>query len=245
MYNTGKRVSISRVLEKVYRDYPFEDILWGDVIEWVSEGINLLGVAPSYEDKVSKELVLNNGRVELPCDVMYIKGVRDFNTHEVLIRSFDQFHLSNFFRCEEEEIAECEDYYQDRNTYTTNNNFLFTSYEEGSLEIAYKAMHTDKDGLPTIPDDDKYIRAMVSYVAERIAHKMYWQDKVSEAKMNKAERDRDWAFGSAKMKMVIPDFDQMESWKNAFLRLIPNVNQHGKSFKNLSQPSKQRNHNSH
>ena len=245
MYNTGKRVSINRVLEKVYRDYPFEDILWSDVIEWVAEGINLLGVAPSYDDKISKELVLVNGRAELPCDAMYIKAVRDFDTGESLIRSFDQFHLSNYFRCADENVSSCEDYCQSLNTYTTNNNFIFTSYDTGSLEISYKAMSTDEDGLPTIPDDDKYIRAMVTYVAERVAHRLYWQDKITEAKMNKAERDRDWAFGSAKMKMVIPDFDQMESWKNGFVRLLPNINQHASGFKNLSQPSRQKNHNSH
>lgn len=244
MYNTGKLVSIKRVIEKVYRDYPFTDIQWGDIIEWVAEGINLLGVAPSYIDKVSKPIVLTNGRGELPCDMMYIKMVRDFDTQEILVRSFDQFHISNYYRCEDEQAASTEDYCHPLNTYTTNDNFIFTSYDEGSLEIAYKAMPTDEEGLPMIPDDDKYIRAMVTYVAERIVSRLYWQDKMSEGKLRKAEQDRDWAFGSAKDKMLIPDIDQMESFKNSLVRLIPNFSAHSSGFKFLSQPSQQRNHNS-
>jgi hypothetical protein len=245
MYNTGKLVSIKRVVEKVYRDYPFTDIQWADIIEWISEGINLLGVAPSYIDKVSEELTLVNGRAELPCDVMYIKGVRDFETQEVLIRSFDQFHSSNYFRCSDEQVATHEDYCHPVNTYITNSNFIYTSYDEGSLEISYKAMPTDEDGLPMIPDDDKYIRAMAAYVAERIITRQFYQGKVAAGILQHVERERDWAFGSAKNKMVIPDMDGMEAWKNGFLRLIPNFSAHSASFKFLSQPSQQRNHNSY
>lgn len=244
MYNTGKLTSIKRVIEKVYRDYPFTDIQWSDIIEWVAEGINLLGVAPAYIDKVSKEVVLTNGRGELPCDIMYIKMVRDYDTQEVLVRSFDQFHISNYYRCEDEQAASTEDYCHPLNTYTTNDNYIFTSYDEGSLEIAYKAIPTDEDGLPMIPDDDKYVRAMAAYVAERILTKQFYQGKVAAGILQHAERERDWAFGSAKDKMLIPDIDQMESWKNGWVRLIPNFSHHSAAFKFLSQPSQQKNHNS-
>jgi len=254
MYNTGKRVSVKVVFEKIYRDYGFNtEIVWADVIEWIAEAINLLGVAPAYEDKVSDKLKLDNGRVELPCDVMYIKMVRDFVTKENLVRSFDQFHLSNFFRCPEEMVSKCQDEYcyPLLRTYTVNNNFLFTNAIDGDrgtsdyIEIAYKAMPTDEEGLPLIPDDTKYIRAMSTYVAEKLATKLFYQDKFSENKLQRIERDRDWAFGSAKMKMIIPDIDQMESWKNSFLRLIPTINSHNTSFKYDAQPQHQRNHNSY
>jgi hypothetical protein len=246
MYNTGKQVSIKMVLEKVYRDYGFNtDIAWADVIEWTAEAINLLGVAPSYTDKVSKKLELVNGRVELPCDIMYIKMVRDFDTGEPLIRSFDQFHLSNYFRCSDEQVATEEDYCEVVNTYTVNQNFLFTSYDEGNIEISYKAMPTDDDGLPTVPDNEKYIRYVKDYIAEKLAFKLFMQDKLAQHKLDRIEQKSCWSAGAAKNAMVIPDMDQMESWKNAWLRLIPNVNHHSASFKYLSQPSQQKNHNSY
>ena|SRR3990167_8159234 len=244
MYNTKNRISIARVVEKIYRDYGFNtDIVWSDVIEWLAEGINLLGVEPSYEDKISSAIELTNGRGELPCDIAYIRMVRDFDTQMVFVRSSDQFHLSNYYRCEDEEVSN--NCYPENLTYICENGYIFTPIKEGNLEIAYKAIPTDKEGLPTIPDDDKYIRAMSSYIAERIAFKLYLQDKLTRDKFQMIERDRDWAFGSAKMKMIIPDIDAMESMKRQMLRLIPTINHHSSAFKGASSPQVQKNHNSY
>jgi len=171
--------------------------------------------------------------------------VRDFNSGTTLIRSFDQFHLSNYYRCEEETVSGCENC-NDIPTYITDNNYIFTSFKEGSLEISYKAIPTDEDGIPTIPDDTKYIRAIASYIAERCCFKLVLQSKMSESiYKGLIERDRDWAFGSAKMNLSIPDLDTMESMKNNSLRLIPRINLHSSGFRLSSQPSQQINHNSY
>lgn len=241
MYNTGKRTSIKRVLEKVYRDYGLNtEVVWADVIEWVAEAINLLGLVPSYENKI-KKIVIENYRGELPCDIMFIKAIRTFDTLMPLIRSFDQFHLANTYRCEDEEVAleVCD---SDVLTYTCNDNFIFTSFKEGELELSYTAIPTDEEGLPMIPDEDTYIRAMAAYVGERLISRLFWQGKATIGLKKEAETERDWAFGSAKMTMVIPDPDKMESLKNQFLRLIPNIHQHSRGFKYMAHPSKQINH---
>lgn len=246
MYNTGKRTSLKVVLEKVLRDFEgvITEIQWADAVEWSAEAINLLGLYSSYDEKISKEITITNGRGELPCDIAFIKMVRDFNTGVPLIRSFDQFHLSNYYRCEEEQVSTCTDCH-DINTYITNNNYIFTSFKEGSIEIAYKGIPVDEDNVPTIPDDTKYIRAIASYIAERCCFKLTLQGKMNESTYrNLIERDRDWAFGSAKMQLSIPDLDTMESIKNRTLRLIPSISHHGSSFKLSSQSQKQINHNS-
>lgn len=247
MYNTGARVSLKVVLEKVLRDYDgvITEIQWADAIEWAAEAINLLGVSKSYEDKISKEITITNGRGELPCDIIYIKMVRGFNSAQPLIRSFDQFHLSNYYRCEDEQVSTCDDCH-DIPTYTTNGNYIFTSFTTGSIEISYKGIPVDEWGVPTIPDNTKYIRYIASYIAERMCFRLVLQNKMAESTYKGlVERDRDWAAGSAKMEFVIPDIDTMESLKNKMLRLIPNINFHGDSFRLSSQSSKQKNHNSY
>mgnify|MGYP003635218755 CR=1 FL=1 len=244
MYNTGKKVSIKRVLEKVYRDWGFNtEIVWADVIEWSSEAINILGVHPSYEDKISNEITLTKGRGELPCDIMHIIGVRDFNTGEPLVRSFDQYHLSNYYRCTSENVssADCGDLVS---TYTTNDNYIFANVMKGSLEISYRGMSLDEDGLPTIPDNDKYIRYVSLYIAEKLAMKLFFQDKLRGDKLQMIQGELAFATGSAKMAMVIPDVDYMQAWTNSSLRLIPTLNSHSSGFKYDSQPQHQKNHNS-
>ncbi len=246
MYNTGKRVGIKRVIEKVYRDWGFNtDIVWADAIEWLSEAINLLGVSMGYEDRMSKELVLTKGRVELPCDIMYIRMVRDFNTQEVLVRSFDEFHLSNYYRCDDEPVAKCNGCHPKIGTYKTNSNFIYTDYDEGSLEIAYRGMPVDEDGMPTIPDNDKYIRFVSLYIAEKIGNKLYNQDKYSERKLDRLQSELAFATGSAKMAMVIPDIDAMQAWTNSSLRIIPTLNSHATGFKHDSQQQRRNTHNSY
>ncbi len=246
MYNTDKKVSLKRVLEKVYRDWGFNtEIVWSDVIEWSSEAINILGVAPSYEDKISKKLTLVNGRVELPCDVMYIKAVRDFATGQGLVRSFDQFHTSNYYRCDDEKASACPGCDNESLTYTVNSNFLFTNYDDGDLEIAYKGMSLDEDGLPTIPDNDKYIRYVSLYIAEKLATKLFIQDKLRSDKRQLIQGELAFATGSAKMSMVIPDVDYMESWTNSNVRLVTTLNSHSSGFKYDATKQNQRNHNSY
>ena len=39
--------------------------------------------------------------------------------------------------------------------YRLNNNYIFTNFEEGSVEISYTAFVTDDDGYPMVPDDER------------------------------------------------------------------------------------------
>ena len=96
-----------------------------------------------------------------------------------------------------------------------------------------------------IPDDDAYIRYVSDYIAEKLAFKLYMQDKLSERKLERVEQKSAFSVGAAKMSMVIPDVDMMESWKNSFLRLIPTINSHSTAFKYDAQRQHQRNHNSY
>ena len=75
MYNTGRKTSLKVVLEKVLRDFEgvITEIQWADAVEWSAEAINLMGLYPSYEEKVSKEITIANFRGELPCDISFIK----------------------------------------------------------------------------------------------------------------------------------------------------------------------------
>ena len=246
MYNTDKKVSLKRVLEKVYRDWGFNtEIVWSDVIEWSSEAINILGVAPAFEDKISKKLTLDNGRVELPCDVMYIKAVRGFDSGIGLVRSFDQFHTSNYYRCEDEKTSRCDGCDNESLTYTVNSNFLFTNYEDGDLEIAYKGMSLDEDGLPTVPDNDKYIRYVSLYIAEKLAIKLFVQGKLNQAVLQLIQSELAFGTGSAKMAMVIPDVDYMQAWTNSNVRLVTTLNSHSSGFRYDATKQNQRNHNSY
>ena len=50
--------------------------------------------------------------------------------------------------------------------------------------------------------------------------------------------------GKATNAGLIPNIDEMESWKNQMIRLVPNINQHSSSFKYHGDQQRQVNHNS-
>ena len=96
-----------------------------------------------------------------------------------------------------------------------------------------------------IPDNIKYIKACQAYVADKMLFKKEIQGKqVSGRVINKIETDLAWYIGAADTAARIPTMDQMESWKNNFVKLIPNINSHAGAFRSDGQ-MEQRFNNSH
>jgi len=129
-------------------------------------------------------------------------------------------------------------------TYKINGCYIHTNFEEGTLVVAYKAFPMDADGAPLIPDNVKYILAVKHYIAEKIAQKLWIKGKLTGDKFQWFQRERDWYIGAATTAAHTPTMDQMETWKNQFLRLIPKVNAHADAFKSLGQGEKRKTHNS-
>lgn len=116
-------------------------------------------------------------------------------------------------------------------TYRINGCYIFTNFEEGSLLVSYAAFPIDCNSLPLYPDNAKYTLALSYYMAEKIAQRLYLQDKMSKEKFQYIQQQRDWYIGSATNAGLTPSIDQMESWKAMTLRLIPDINAHSGTFK--------------
>ena len=239
----GKFISYKHIVEGVHRDYGFTDFSLSDAIEWISEGLLLIGEVPQYVHKITdgnqslyhpSPIDITNGRGELPCDLYEIIMVRDYDTKTPLLRSFDKFHHA--YSCDSE--PKCGTNCAKELTYKVNNNYIFSGKSDGKLEMSYLGIATDKEGYPLIPDNQSYIKALKYYLAERIATKLFLRDQISRDKLQLIERDRDWYTGQAKEAAATPDIDTMESIKNQMVRLIPKINRHAASFKYSNDPEK-------
>jgi hypothetical protein len=119
-------------------------------------------------------------------------------------------------------------------TYKYNDGFILTNFEEGWVEMVYRAIPTDDNGFPMIPDDEKIKRAVEYYIIERLDYKMWRQNKLSKDVYFNSQKELAWAIASAKSHADIPSIDQMESWKNSWCRLNPKFNEHYTGFKTQS-----------
>jgi len=116
-------------------------------------------------------------------------------------------------------------------TYTLNNNYIFTSIKEGTVTMYYKAFPVDEKGMPYIPDNVKYIRAVAAYITWMLDKKAYRMNKIAKDIFEKSEQEWLWAVGSAKGHAHTPTMDQMESFKNMVVRLIPSMSDHASTYR--------------
>lgn len=121
-------------------------------------------------------------------------------------------------------------------TYSLSNNYIFTSFKNGTVEMSYKAFPMNDDGYPLVPDDTKYIRAVQSYITMKIDYRLWRQDKISEKVYRDSESQWYFNVNSAKNGMNMPSIDEMESIKHSWMRSIPKINQHAQSFIYQSMP---------
>lgn len=217
--------SINRVIENVIRDTGFTDeINFADMVEWAFIAMELIGVSNCYIQKITDgntdrdhypPIEIVDYRAELPCDYHSLISMREYFSHIPMINDSGTFLQST--------NNPSPNVYTNI-TYTLNNNFIFTNIETGYIELSYWAFPTDKDGLPMIPDDVIYIKAVEAYLTERIARKLWIQGKLSDGVYRSMEQD--WLFyvNSPRTRDALPSYDQAESLKNQILRIVQRPN---------------------
>lgn len=119
-------------------------------------------------------------------------------------------------------------------TYRINNNYIFTNKEEMEIEMAYKAYATDSDGIPLIPDDEKYKRAIESYLIERLDYKKWRRGELSKDVYVDSKQNSHFAMASAKTSANAPDIPKMEAIRAVWNRLIPDIRAYYDGFKTMN-----------
>ena len=163
---TNKYVDVAYIIERVYRDNGFDlEVKYDEVVEWVWDIISLIGAPQPLIDRITdgsdtmpKPIDIVNFRGELPNDLHSVYLARDYDTKMPMVCK-----SSSFLRDMDQLFVRESQY-----SYTLNNNYIFTSFEEGQVELHYKAFPTNSLGMPMVPDDIKFIMAVQAYISERI-----------------------------------------------------------------------------
>lgn len=248
---TGKYVPIDRIIENVYNDHPFESSVdWDSCMEWVGSAMRLMGV-PTVMVKDIACVVIEDYKGELPDGILNIDLVRykssstDHDTTSIAYKAMryegDPFIIKQF--CSSSESCKSLCSHNSDITYQLNDNYIFTSFEEGQIEIAYDKFPLDDRGFPLIPDDEGIIQGMSWYIAYKIAYVLWMNDQLSKAKFDYIRGEKDWYIGKAISRARILSKDQMETWKNMTTRLIPKLNAHATHFSNIGAQERRYNHN--
>lgn len=168
---TYRTQSVRMLLAKLYRDLQLTDRSRDlDFVEWTGEALAHIGAFAQLEKKESV-LTIAAHKAALPADlvqllgVAYAPGTAAADLLEAckkpLPLSASTFHAGiHTASFKEGQLSE--------ETFALTPGFIHTSYETGSVALAYLAMPLDEDGLPVVPDNPSFFDACKWYCATRL-----------------------------------------------------------------------------
>lgn len=123
--------------------------------------------------------------------------------------------------------------------YAVDHPYIKTSFQTGSICLAYIRQPLDDRGWPMIPDDVSYTEALKRYLAYKLKYGDFLNGKINPNIYAKLEDDWHWYCAQARGKMNMPNtIDKMQNLLDQRKRLIPNENRYYGFFGNLNTPEK-------
>lgn len=141
-----------------------------DTNDWVGSGmmylgdcIQSLGYASRRKNATdTNQIVIANHKGELPCDLEFIEKVVYKECRLPINRDSGMLALVDKVNYTWEKDSVNQDWYD------IDPPYIVTSFEEGELELFYRAYEMDEDGFLMIPDLPNYRNALVWYVLQQL-----------------------------------------------------------------------------
>jgi hypothetical protein len=252
-----KSVSSKAVIAKVFRDLkPTTDTWVIDAVEWIGEALEFIGYIGGLERK-ALTLKVKNHRALLPCELVDILQVEYQGSALPYGTDTTGFDLPNakrttspspyspgsittaaVFKTKANEHPSGADTFKEQKEvtssgygggdyYVINPDYLQTSFEKGDVKVHFSSYPICKDGFPKVPDNIYYKQALEWYVIRQMLMGGY-----SHPFINWQVADQKWGHYcvAAQNDAAYPSIDKMESFKNMWVRMIPNINAHSDFF---------------
>jgi len=225
MFN-GKYISLREVVYRLKRHPLLSDIEIGDIAYDAIDVIKMTAAPLIYESKPAI-LTVAEFRTELPCDLLYILSAGKLIDDVVSPLNADTAARAGNHGC----ISAAGGSSTSLQTYSVKRGYMYFDFEDGQVEINYKAIATDDDGYPMVPDNTQLIKAIENYV--KVNHFGIKVDlgEIPAHVLQRAEQEYSWYIGAAQGSLLMPDLDEMESIKNSLIRILHATNEHDFGFK--------------
>lgn len=122
--------------------------------------------------------------------------------------------------------------YFNLSTYSLSNNYIFTNFPTGYIFISYRGIPVDCEGLPLIPDNQRYKEAVKSFIGYKIDYLLWRRGELSEKIYRDSEVEWLWYVGSAGNAARMPSYDGMQALMNQ-IKILGNKYSHGRFFNTL------------
>ena len=237
MFN-GKYTTLNRVIENVERDNGYENQIYReDVKEWAVRAMNLIGVNLPYETVIYTDS-FTDYRLVLPNDLVDIEGVRDNVTKIQLVASTDLYITA--LNEQAQQLTMVSGKTSQETTipaYKLVNGYMFFNFKEGEVEVAYKRYMLDENGCLMIPDVDRYLLGIESYLTYKIDHKLARRGELDWGIARASEQEWLWYVNSAANKLITPGYDEAEVLSRRAQSMRSPTGAHSRGFGTLNYPT--------
>jgi len=221
-------VNLREVLSRLLRHPLLQNVNLEQAIQYA---IDFMGMFCLPEMFTTKECVIeiDAHRGALPCDLIEILMVRTHCGHEPLrhmTSSFLDGHRGN-----RRELS-----------YKTQGRVIYTSFECGEIDLSYKSIPVDDEGLPLLINHPKYLKALELYIKTQAFTVLFDQGDISATVLNHTEQEYAWAAGQLHTEMKMPSVAEMESFTRMMNQLLPRVNEFHTGFEHLGDRENWREH---
>lgn len=118
-------------------------------------------------------------------------------------------------------------------TYSLNNDYISTSFEEGWVFMVYTGLRVNDEGVIMIPDEVNTIKAVESYIKYMFLKDQASDDPVVNKHMDLENQDYCWYIGKAQGAMNDLSYDQYRALANSMNKLFDNEDEFDNFFANL------------
>jgi hypothetical protein len=219
------------------------------VVRYTIRFIGLHGLSKIYQDKIV-DIEIEDFKGLLPCDLISIIQVKDLKTGVCLRSMTDNFAHGMVPHCKppkhHEDVLNNAKHHPKRPWYIppmfrfieepafkTQGRIIYTSFPEGSVRIAYKAVMTDEDGFPMIMDNEVYLDALESYITLMVYRQKFRNGKINANVLQEIQQSYAVAVKLLDTEMTTPSYAEAEAMSRYMQSLIPRVHEFDKAFRDL------------
>jgi hypothetical protein len=241
-----KYTNIRRVLDNLHDHPMLSNITLEQVVRYTIRFIGIFGMPKLYQDKEA-DVEIHEYRGLLPCDLISIIQVKD-TCSGICLRSMTDSFTPGLLPSPPHTPHPHMPYIPPKApghgepTFKTQGRVIFTSFPEGSVRIAYKAIPVDEDGFPLLIDNENYLACLEAYIKKQVFTIKFDQGKISSGVLDNAKQEYAFLAGQLQSELTIPSYSEMQSIQNYITSILPSMRAFDKGFKHLGDREYIRNH---
>ena len=229
--------NIRRVLDSLHDHPMLSDLTLEQVVRYTIRFISIHGYSKLYQNK-EVDVDIHEFRGLLPCDLISITQVKD-DCSGICLRSMTDTFTPGLVPSSLHIPHPHMPYIPPKApghgepAFKTQGRIIFTSFPEGRVRVAYKAIPVDEDGFPLLIDNENYLACLEAYIKKQVFTVKFDQGKIAAGVLQNAQTDYAFLAGQLASEFQIPSYSEMQSITNYITSILPSMRNFDQGFKHL------------